>query len=175
MEHDLHADPPGRYNAHARALGWTTRCFAQLDFYTPELNALRDLWAAKSAGGHWPARADFDARALKPFLRNLAIVERTPAPVRYRLRYFGSDFVRLFGEQSDRFIDQYLPEANLPRWTLGYDTVLAGSVPLRFTARFQLPAIDYLKAESFSAPLSNGGAPPDMLLTAMYVSPSEDS
>ena len=172
---DNAADPAALFNAHAEAEGWSTRCSAAGDFQTPELSALFAIWNAK-ARAHWPRRADFDARALKPFLRNIAIIERheADAAVRYRLRYFGTDFVRLFGEQSGRFVDEFLPPANLPRWTLAYETVLLAHAPLRFTAEFSIPQISFLKAESFSAPLAVETASPPLLLTAMYVMPKAD-
>jgi hypothetical protein len=56
---------------------------------------------------------------------------------------------------------------------LGYDTVLAGNAPLRFISRFELPQVSWLDGESFSAPLSNGSAPPHMILGALYVTPKQ--
>ncbi|MEJ0044700.1 MAG: hypothetical protein WDM81_21870 [Rhizomicrobium sp.] len=57
------------------------RADTTLKFDCPELNAIRDVWAEKAeAGGGLPSRADFDARTLKPFLRNVSIVERATHP-----------------------------------------------------------------------------------------------
>jgi hypothetical protein len=174
MDNSSPADPSEFYNARAAAGGWSSRCSPATGFDTPELNALLAVWNEK-ARDHWPRRADFDARSLKPFLRNIAIVERVESGgARYRLRYFGSDFVRLFGEQSGRFVDEFLPPENLPRWTLAYETVLLAGLPMRFTAEFAIPRISFLKAESFSAPLAAEAGMGSMLLTAMYVTPKAD-
>jgi len=175
MDNAAPTDPVALYNAHAEAEGWSTRCFSACDFQTPELAALFAIWREKGRE-RWPRRADFDARTLKPFLRNIAILERheADARVRYRLRYFGTDFVRLFGEQSGRFVDEFLPPANLPRWTLAYETVLLAHAPLRFIANFSMPQISFLKSESFSVPLAAESGAPPLLLTAMYVSPKSE-
>ncbi|HTQ13057.1 MAG TPA: PAS domain-containing protein [Rhizomicrobium sp.] len=157
-------------NALAESRGWQMRCDAELNFTTPKLDALRDIWREKAAGNPLPSRADFDARTLKPFLGNLAIVERLEAQegVRYRLRYFGTEFVHFFGEQSNRFVDEFLPRANVERWAAGYEAVFAAGAPLRFLSYFQVPQVSFLNGESFSVPLGNGDRPPNTLLTAMY-------
>jgi hypothetical protein len=155
-----------RLNARSEASGWGMRCDTQLQFTTAKLNALRDLWLDKARNG-LPMRADFDARALKSYLGNLAIVERIDGP-RYRLRYFGTEFVHLFGEQSNRCVDEFVRKPNLERWEAGYEAVLQGGAPLRFLSYFEIPQVSYLNGESFSAPLSNGSDAPNMILSAMY-------
>jgi hypothetical protein len=147
------------------------RCDAGLQFTTPKLNALRDIWRDKAAGAALPSRADFDARTLKPFLPNLAIVERIEAPggsARYRLRYYGTEFVHYFGEQTNHFVDEFLPPPSVERWAAGYEAAFAADAPLRFLSYFQVPQVSYLNGESFSVALGNGGKPPNTLLTALY-------
>ena len=151
------------------------RADTTLKFDCPELNALRDVWneKAKAAGG-LPSRADFDARALKPFLRHVSIVERATHPSgrgSYRYRFYGSALAQRFGEQTGQFIELSIPPERLKRWIAGYDAVLEGGVPMRFLSYFEIPRVSYLNGESFSAPLANGDRKPTTVLAATYFSP----
>jgi hypothetical protein len=169
-------DAVAALNAQAIAMGWGTRCYEDLDFVQPELNALRDVWRGKARATGWPSRADFDARSLKPFLTHIAILERVAnedGTARYRFRLSGTDLVRQFGEPAGRMLDEVLPAQFLERWTAGFDTVLASRQPLRFVSRLQLPQVNWLEGECFLAPLANGAAPPTMILGAMYMTKRE--
>ncbi|MEI9990339.1 MAG: PAS domain-containing protein [Rhizomicrobium sp.] len=151
------------------------RADTTLKFDCPELNALRDVWneKAKAADG-LPSRADFDARTLKPFLRNVSIVERAAHPSghpSYRFRFYGSALAQRFGEQTGQFVEMSIPPDRLKRWIAGYDAVLEGGVPMRFLSYFEIPRVSYLNGESFSAPLSNGGKKPTTILACTYFTP----
>jgi hypothetical protein len=164
-------DAVAALNAHAIAMGWGMRCYEALDFIQPELNTLGELWREKAEATGWPSRADFDARTMKTWLPNLSIVERVTTQTgawRYRFRLSGTDLAHTFGDSTGRHLDEVLPEPFLERWTMAYDTVLAGNAPLRFVSRFQIPKVNWLDGESFSAPLSNGSAPPTMILGVTY-------
>ena len=169
------ANSAEQLNAMSHKNGWTMRADMDLNFDAPELNALRDVWneKAKAAGG-LPARADFDARTLKPFLRHVSIMERALHPSgreSYRFRFYGSALAQRFGEQTGQFIEMSIPPDRLKRWIAGYDAVLAASAPMRFLSYFEIPRVSYLNGESFSAPLSNGGRKPTTILACTYFSP----
>ncbi|MEJ0043026.1 MAG: PAS domain-containing protein [Rhizomicrobium sp.] len=151
------------------------RADATLSFDAPELNALCDLWRHKArlAGG-LPSRADFDARALKPFLRNISIVERAANPagrMSYRYRFYGSALAQRFGEQTGRFVEMSIPIDRLPNWIEAFDSVLDAGGPMRFMSHFTIPRVSYLNGESFSAPLANGGRKPTTILACTYFTP----
>ena len=146
-----------------------------LQFDAPELNALRDVWLEKSilAGG-LPARADFDARTLQPFLRHISIVERAINPAgrtSFRFRFYGSALTQRFGEQTGQFIEMSIPSDRLARWTAAYDAVLEAGKPMRFLSYFEIPRVSHLNGESFSAPLANGARKPNTILAATYFTP----
>jgi hypothetical protein len=167
---------PAAHNVFAEKAGWGTRCYTALEFERPELNALRDVWFEIASRKSTPTRADFDARTLKPFLNHVTFVDRfcgEDSRPRYRIRLMGSEVARLFGEQTGRFVDEFIPPQNLPRWTMGYDVVMHAGVPLRFTSRFELPQVSFLDGESFSAPLARKGDTPSGILSALYVKPKE--
>jgi hypothetical protein len=160
-------------NDRSVAGDWGTVCDASLAFETPALIALSKLWHAKAATlGHPPARSDFAARELKSLLGNIAIIERVGHDnPRYRCRYYGTEFVHLMGEQTGRFMDEFIPPNLLPRWTMGYEAAGALGAPLRFTSRFQLPELSYLTGEMFVAPFHSGPGRNTTFLSAMYVQP----
>jgi len=171
-------DPVAALNARAVAMRWGMHVDRDLAFVQPELKALCALWREKARATGRPSRADFDARSLKAFLPHVSIVERiagADGAWRYRFRLSGTALVRLFGETTGRFLDEFIPEPFLERWTLGYDTVLASNAPLRFVSRFELPQVSWLDGESFSAALSNGAEPPRVVLGALYVTPKRQT
>ncbi|HEY0301277.1 MAG TPA: PAS domain-containing protein, partial [Rhizomicrobium sp.] len=145
------------------------------NFDAPELNQLRAVWDERAhAAGGLPAREDFDARTLKPFLRHISIVERAfnlAGRPSYRYRFYGSALAQRFGEQTGQFIEMSVPMDRLPRWISAYDAVLAGGRPMRFLSYFEIPRVSYLNGESFSAPLSNGERKPNAILACTYFTP----
>jgi hypothetical protein len=168
-------DPAELLNTLSRKEGWTMRADTDLQFDVPELNALRDVWQlkARQAGG-LPSRADFDAVALKPFLRHISIVERAINPSgrpSYRYRFFGTALTQRFGEQTGNFVEMSVPKDKLERWLASYDGVIEGGQPVRFLSYYEIPRVSYLNGESFSAPLSNGGRKPTTILAATYFTP----
>jgi hypothetical protein len=165
------------YNRRAEQEGWGTRVRTDLDFERAELRALRDLWfeiADKKKAA--PAREDFDARTLKPFLPYIGLIDCVPQDKgrsRYRIRLQGTELARLFGDQAGRFIDEHFPRRNLLAWEMGYDVVIDAGRPVRFAQKFALPLLSHLDGESFSAPLAADGKSVRGLLTVLYPKPKE--
>lgn len=163
-------DPTGAVNAYAAAQGWPFRSTTVLEFDRPELNRLRDIWFDKAAGNPIPYRHDFDARALKPVLRNVVILEHLKNDGRwcYRIRLMGSELARLMGEKTGRLLEECVPPAVLPVWLTAFDTVMEAKVPLRFVTRYQTEPISYLTSESFNVPMLNAEGSPTLLLSCAY-------
>ncbi len=162
-------------NAKAEAMGWGMRCYADLKFDHPELDAFAALWRERASAGV-PSRALFDARSLKPFLRHVSIIERvceTPGHWLYRMRLYGSTLVQHMGEQTGRYLHEFIPADRLERWTLGYDAVLDGGEPLRFISRFEIPRLSCFDGESCSTPLLGKRGEVDTILAVTYFSVKE--
>jgi hypothetical protein len=161
---------PEALNAHAEQLGWPFRCDPSLGFARPELLALCELWRAKSAGGI-PERAALDMRALKPFLRNISILERIgPKGMwRYRFRLFGSSLAQLFGEHTGRFLDEMVAPGLLENWHACFDTTVRFGAPLRFINYYRIPNKNFLKGEILAAPLAAETDGQPLILIATYV------
>lgn len=170
MDRNLAADPVDAVNAYAAAQGWPFRGSSSLEFDRPELNILREVWFEKAAGRPLPYRSDFDARALKPVLPNLAIMQRVfnDGRWRYHIRLMGSALVHLMGEGTGRFLDEAIPARALPRWHALYDAAVDAGIPLRFIAQYEAHRIDYLVSESLQAPVLDPEGNPTMLLSCAY-------
>ncbi len=177
MDRPTSSDAVAALNARAAAMGWGVHCDRELHFAQPELNALAEVWRAKAERVGWPSRRDFEARDVKAFLPHVWFAEclqDASGRLRYRNRLFGSELVHTFGEQTGRHLDELLPAPQLERWTTIYETVLSSSQPLRVVSRFDWHEVSWLDGESFLAPLSNSGAPPRMILGAMYMTSKQE-
>jgi hypothetical protein len=164
------ADEPAAFNALAERNGWYYRCDPALTFTRPELHALTALWREKAqAAGGLPARADFDMRALKPFLRNIGLLEGT-GDGRFRFRLFGSALVDLFGERTGQHLDQMTSPVLLANWTSAYRMVLRNGGPTRIYNHKLSPI---LNGEMFAAPLAPDAEGHALVMVAAYVALKE--
>jgi hypothetical protein len=149
---------------------------AELAFERKELNELVAIWRAKTKDKAIPSRADFDARTIKPYMRNLAILDVIPQPDgsrRYRQRYEGSAIVEIFGEQTGKYLDEYMPPDRVARWVAGHDIIALSGRPLRFVINYNSPALSYLKSEVLILPLSDDGATTNMVMAFNYFGPKD--
>jgi hypothetical protein len=149
---------------------------AELNFERPELNQLRDIWREKTKSKLIASRADFDARTVKPFMRHMAILDVEALPDgdrRYKNRYEGSAIVEVFGEQTGRYLDEYMPPDRIARWRAGHDLVVLSARPLRIVVNYKSPQISYLRSEIFCFPLSEDGSTINMVMGFNYFSPKQ--
>jgi hypothetical protein len=149
---------------------------AELDFERAELNALRGIWREKTKVKPIASRADFDARTIKPYMRNLSIMDVVDeAGVRrYRYRYMGSAIVEVFGEQTGRYIDEFISPDRMARWRAAHDLVVVSGRPIRFVVNYASPQISYLSSECLMVPLSEDGERVNMLMSFVYLGPKRD-
>ncbi len=157
-------DPPAAFNALAESKGWFFRCDPSLAFSRPQLSALAELWYAKRGARSLPSRADFDMRSLKPFLRNISLLERSGG--RYRFRLFGSSLVELFGERTGQHLDEMTPPALLENWSAAYEMLLQHTAPMRFFNHKLSPVVN---GEIFGAPLAPDTDGNPLVMAAAYV------
>jgi PAS domain-containing protein len=145
-----------------------------LAFDRRELNDLRDIWKHKAKVRGFATRADFDARTLKPYMRNITILDVVPqedGSRRYRYRFFGTSIVQVFGEQTGHFIEEFIPPDKMARWTAGHDLVVLSGRPLRFKINYNSPHINYLSSESLVMPLGDESGTVVMLMCCLYFGP----
>ena len=167
-------DPIAKFNALAGSKSWPMRFERAVGFDHPKLIELLEIWTKLAQGGI-PARAAFGARVLKPFLPNVAVVERVSAGGRwtYRFRLIGTETARLFGDQTGKTLEQALPPAFVERWSVAYDMILAARCPVRVISRFALPQVSYLDGEGIHLPLRDEAGGVTVILTTAYFKPRD--
>ncbi len=158
----------------AKLEGWPFHCDAALEFERAELNAVRDLWRSFAVGKPAPSRADFDARTLKPYLKNILIIERVfsgPERWRYRTRLTGTTVAEILGNSTGKFLEEQVPLELVPRWAATYDAILGSGQPLRLVADFELPQLAFLRGEALIAPLTDRDGELTLILSCAYFKP----
>lgn len=175
MQTATRSDPLKAFNERAKALGWTFTCGPARGFDHPALSAALALWREKAKGRTMPARADMTARAMKPYMPHMSLIERvgTGKSARYRVRLHGTALASYAGDKTGQFLEDLLPAHLVGSYSSVYDTVLELLEPIRLVRDFQAPEIDYLAGESLIAPLSMStsvkGTP--LILSITFVAP----
>jgi hypothetical protein len=154
------------FNARALKNGWGCIVDPSLAFTRSKLAMVCKLWRDRAGPSHIPARADFDARALKPVLPNMTLLERVQG--RYRLRLHGTALTRYAGDHTGHFIEEMIPGNLADGYVALYDLVLREARPLRVLWDYQVPEIAYLNGESFVAPLRAQDDRTTMVLSVTY-------
>ena len=125
------------------------------------LNAALALWQDKAAGRAIPARADMTARAMKPFLTQMSLLEQVTVDgvPRYRVRLHGSALARYSGDSTGKFLEDVVHADRVDSYRALYDEATTG-----------LPLLTpVLGGETRQASVHNGlesltGSPPDLVL-----------
>ena len=161
------------FNDRAKAAGWPFQCSLADGFERPQLAAALALWREKAAGRAMPQRADLTARAMKPFLTQMSLIERVLADgrQRYRLRIHGTALARYSVDGTGKFLDEVVLGDRIHGYIALYDTLLEVGVPLRVVSNYQAPEIDYLTGETLLAPLSIAGSDTPLILSVTYAKP----
>src|SRR5258708_16529944 len=149
---------------------------ADLKFERPELNQLREIWREKRRAKGCAKRTDFDMRMLKEYLRNMVIldvVEQENGTRRYRYRYMGSSIVEVFGEQTHRYVDNFIPPDKIARWTAGHDLIVLSGRALRMVVNYTSPQINYLGSEGIFFPLVDDKGQVSLIMGFNYMKPRQ--
>jgi hypothetical protein len=145
-------------------------------FRHANLAAMLAVWQAACGKRHLPSRADFTARLLKPYLRDIVILDVEGAGAgrrRYRHRYIGSAIVELIGEQTGRYLDELVAADEMPHWAEAFDRIVDEGEPARFESEADLAPFAQLQAESLVLPLSDDDARVNRLMTVTYFTSRE--
>ncbi|HXC57003.1 MAG TPA: PAS domain-containing protein [Rhizomicrobium sp.] len=161
------------FNQRARSRGWPFACAPALDFERCELGAALALWREKARGRAMPARTDMTARAMKPYMTHMSLLERVPAGEghRYRVRLHGSTLARYSGDGTGKFLEDVVQAERVAGYAAVYDLVLELLQPLRVLSSYQAPEISYLTGESLVAPLALAGSDMPLILSVTYPKP----
>ncbi len=167
----------GAFNQRAKVRGWPFVCAPAQDFAHPELDAVCQLWRDKAQARAMPCRADLTARAMKPWMTHMTLLERVTESAdhrRYRVRLHGTALARYGGDSSGKFLDERVHPDRLAGFVAVYDLLLAIRRPLRVVTHYQAPEIAYLIGESFLAPLELPGAAEPLILSVTYAEPRRE-
>jgi hypothetical protein len=133
------ADPIAQFNVQARANGWVQYCDPDNAFVMRECDELIELWNWARGERELPARDDLPARALKPYLPRLSIVERIQDdPPRFKFRLVGTIMTQSLSERTGQAFDhESATQEQTERWTHSSLLSLAVKRPLRFPTMVQ--------------------------------------
>lgn len=164
-------DIAGVLNARSETMGWNASCDLLFAFDRPELLEMLELWRAHCRPGHLPSRADFSVRALKPFLRQIVILDVVPHETarRYLHRLVGSAITERMGETTGKFLDDVLPLPFYEKTAAFFDAVVEHRCPLRVINDYDIESMNHTRGEIFLMPLADDGVTPNMLLTVSYI------
>ncbi len=167
------ADPARAFNARAVTEGWAVRSDTRLVFDSDMLRGLVGAWRERCRPGHLPSRADFTLLALKPYLRDIVIVEvvREGERRRFRHKLLGSNASARLGEMTGRFTDEVLPAAVDRKTVACYEAVVDSRCPLRIVTDFDLANMTHMRGEAFAAPLAEDGVTPNVVLSVFAFTP----
>ncbi|MDE2112497.1 MAG: PAS domain-containing protein [Alphaproteobacteria bacterium] len=143
--------------------------FTLPDGFPSKLTGLLAVWYTKRRGDRAPLRGDFSPRGLKPWLANLALLERA-SENEYRFRVCGSALIPRFGcDPTDQAVNDLDQEFRIDLQSR-LDCATASQRPV--SARFgMISALDTVDYSELILPLLVGGAGVGMLFLAAYPTP----
>ncbi|HJW42590.1 MAG TPA: PAS domain-containing protein [Rhizomicrobium sp.] len=161
------------FNANASAHDWPFFAAPAEGFARPELAAALALWREKAGGRVMPDRADMTARAMKPFMANMSLLQAVTVDGRpdYRIRLHGRVLASYIGDYTGRTLREAMQGGGVPGYTALCDLAVLTRMPLRVTTSYRAPEISYLTGESLIAPLAVPGSSIPMILSVTYAGP----
>jgi hypothetical protein len=142
----------------------------ELNFVTPQLKQVVDVWEAKRGARTMPSRGDLGIRDLKFVLPNITFMDivRGGERLRFRVRMMGSVMDELVAPITGRFIDEVVPEHFATKWTAQWMPAIDGRRPRRAAGRVEYAGRRWYVAESLYAPLAADGETPDILMVVAF-------
>mgnify|MGYP003673224380 CR=1 FL=1 len=136
-----------------------------LDFESPTLIALSELWQSKLNGDALPSRQDFDFGELKDHLGWLVLVDVEREPLRFRYRLIGTNITELAGrDMTGRYFDELYEPDIAQSATASYRRIVETRWPTRVSASLHHASRGHLTFEAIDLPLSTGGDVVDMIM-----------
>jgi len=144
------------FNRFAERMAAPARCDPTLSFDTPALAQVASVWREKAAGRDMPLRRDMGARALKPFLPNVVVLDvvETGGQRRYLIRLMGTSIAEVLGEHTGKFLDETIISPFRERWSAAMDATVSAGSPIRLSGRVDYGGHDYLAMEMVLAPVA---------------------
>jgi hypothetical protein len=170
-------DPARHINERAMTAGWPTRADASLAFREPKLARMQALWRKLERPNHLPARSEFTARLLRPYMVDLTIlrVETNPAGQRFVHKFIGGLVTTHVGELTGLALEDVLPSESALHWSFVLSVLADGHGALRLVTRSYFGLPSHVLAEVFAAPLADDGTHVDRIMMVTHFSSIDDA
>jgi hypothetical protein len=161
-------------NRFAERVGMRGRCDAMLDFQNPQLDSAVGLWRNMAEARGLPVRSEMNARVLKPFLPNVALIDlvEDAGAYRFRLRLMGTALASLLGDYTGQFVDEAIISPFRERWSAVLGAAIAAGEPLRIFGRLEYRRLHHIAMELMVAPLCADGSLPNAVLIVASIDSS---
>jgi hypothetical protein len=135
----------------------------------PELANLYEVWQQAGREGRLPSRADIGPEALKPWLRNVALIDVERAPLRFRRRLVGTKIVDYHGaDRTGQYLSERESETIDSRFYEDYVACATRGIAVHRAERSCDAAGNTIRWERVLLPLARNGRDPDMILVGLY-------
>jgi hypothetical protein len=134
----------------------------------PRLERLRAFWQGRCTPGRLPSRGDFSARALKPWLPNVAIIGVEGSPPRFKIRLMGTACVRYAqADYTGRYVDECAEPEDRESWLAPYRACVAGKQPVWRNGIHAGEDFSGLTTQRLYLPLAQDGVDVDFILACV--------
>ena len=138
--------------------------FSESQFIT----SLVSHWKSKRRDDRLPARSDFPAESLKPWMGCITLVDVVRDPMRFRWRLIGTTVTEHMGRDSGgKWFEDLYDAPTLAKHVSAYRTAVERGGPAYFRGNLQYVNKDYRYFNSVHLPLAEDGTTVDMLMLGM--------
>src|SRR5262249_39937197 len=143
------------FNRFAEGMGMPAQCDSFSRFENQKLADAAAMWHEKAKRTALPARDEFSARVLKPYLPNVIVADVVEKADRRRFwfRLMGTSVAELLGDHTGKFLDEAVVSPYRERWSAVLDAANKAGCPLRIHGRLEYQQQNYLAMELMLAPL----------------------
>jgi len=139
-----------------------------LEIRTAILQRLYRDWDSRRGGREFPSRADFDVLDFKYVIGQLALIDVSYDPLRFRFRLHGTGISQRVGyEMTGKELDDLPPPLVRSSMRRHYSEVVGRRVPIVEARERQIRDDSIVDSEALALPLSSDGKTIDMLMVGV--------
>jgi hypothetical protein len=139
-----------------------------LEIRTPTLQRLYRDWESRRGAREFPARGDFDVLDLKYIIGQLALLDVSYAPLRFRFRLHGTGISQRVGyEMTGKELDELPPVVVRASVRRHFTAVVEQRQPIVEVRERQMRDDRVVDSESLALPLSRDGKTIDMIMVGV--------
>ena len=139
-----------------------------LEIRTAILQRLYRDWDSRRGAREFPARADFDVLDFKYVIGQLALIDVSYDPLRFRFRLHGTGISQRVGyEMTGKELDDLPPPLVRASMRRHYSEVVGRRMPIVEARERQIRDDSIVDSEALALPLSSDGKTIDMLMVGV--------